>query len=144
MNFEAYTVNYDSVLQGPCSSVLRDMISTIKEQEYFSPGEYISKMSDDDLNEVITLAEAFESDVEAACQILLLAITAYSAEGGLLQSEEEGRRISSAFVAFIVSEKLKRNGAADCIYENWTLFEEGMDAEILKLRGDPGDMMDML
>lgn len=150
MNEEQFTLNIEGIAaDATYMSVTRLLASTLLQQPYLTVGEWLAKVSDNDLKLLIEAAEeASGDDVEVEPNspfenVMLISMMLMLAEGLDLE-EAEVYENANVFVVMLTMEGMSRKKLVDIDYEHLSFGSEFKDVVVVKKRPELDDYIEGL
>ena len=129
-DFEAggFYVNLDEVIKNKDSlAVTRLLAADLKARPYLPVGEFLSSLSDDDLQMLVKGSEPDEKGEVKFDDLLLIAMMLNNAEGlPPIEESEEARELLGKLITFLAVESLARKKMIRVYRENMS-FGDDMD-----------------
>lgn len=125
-------VNCENVVKSQeCLAVTRLLAADLIAKPYLTVGDFLSNISDSDLQVLVEGSETNESDEVLLDDLMLIMLMLRQAEGlEALRSDEKIRENLGALILFLVGESLSRKGLVK-VYRDKMSFGEDMSKETI-------------
>lgn len=139
-NLDIYELNLQKIIEDRrMLSVTRLLASTLLNRPYMTVGEFISSLSDNDLTQLMDIADGLEQEQEGDQdfnkvahleELVLITEMLVRAEGLITTDAEALTHRVGAFTTFLACESLSRKGIVKLHHQNMS-FGEDMGERIL-------------